>query len=1326
MSIKVEFIEFVKELKLFHPFDLIDMDTSSFTEIQNQEIESSYEKVILEDFIDITNNKITGLYLTNTKMNEIPDSISKFTDLEILDLRSNRINQISPQISALKNLKTLILRDNKITELPESIAELKNLEELILCTNKLVRLPRSLSQLNNLRILNVAENHLVKLDEELSKLTKLENFDFTFNELEEIPEIFTGLTKLTSIDFTENRIKFIPDSIHNIVTHLKSNSARIKFRNNEHMNDTAAVNNFIRYEPKDIDEVVRYPVTNQLILKTNDFILFNQLSDNFENLLEFDLSLFSWKNKSKYYFYEQYNQIFPSLKIRNLEDNNPIDKLVIIDLKTYNSLTNDEKKELHTKYYQKKFYMDDQYFNPSQEIFNSYITIDNNILLVNDLIEDIDVLIQNKLFQQYINDYIEAIEVICPFPRNKLKHLLNEYMRSFEPNEKLLANKFYENIYLNKGNIIEKYIPNYIPNYVTFLYFIIGSLIVFGFKLTVGATDLYINGWLEQIILAIFFVFQVYQGFTIQEYAKNFIERLENFNNQISSLKIGSSITSKLFVFISKLRSSFGVLVILVWISALTSIDKTLGKLDLFDYSFGNEFLDDFVTVIGSIVLFLSSFNVKFLLPELPFLSFAFFSDFFSIFIRSLGILGVFWAVYEGGWKVIIFPTLVEERDFGDKLDWYEVLALPIGIAVLIIGLIIDNSRVASLPIILFQLGLLLGGVLHAVVNKRDRYQMFFTLIFIICLGLSLSLIESNTSDSFSSETKVIQIIILFSILIVLVIPADIARKFLFIPFFIPMLLESYKQKNKLIIDDEWFSIRIEGIEEIISSVHQKADLKEYKDAINLIWKAIFRIFSELLTYEHSKQNTIKDIFSHTQYGIDYDSALYDIFEESTIFDILPYIEKAKYSNLVIKETDYEYVYPKFVEFYKSILEFRDEIIKINIIRMKENTSDKRYNSRRRRRRKYRSINNWDYNDNYWHNLITLEVKSKYDRILENKPNILTLIGISRYENGPTKKIWNIISKNANINGNLSYNHDFGIFKYLRKSISLEKDSTEDLVTTITVLMLYVILPLLFFSYLSFLPIYITIIILVSCIIIWYLFDQYHPYEIKQLMKEMKISSIHNKLIKFEYSEGNLNSVVLTLNNANSIPKSIQLLKTVKELTINSESLDTIPEQVGLINKLEFLCINGVNITNIHSNIGKLENLKKIFIENTQIKNLPETIFQNNTLEEIHLANNLIETIPQELSDMQSLTLLDLHGNNITTLPDTIGELQKITMLDFSNNKLEDLPRSLTKLKTLKFFEITHNPLNQLSSELKIWLRKMENSLVTDLSFFKNFDISDG
>lgn len=111
--------------------------------------------------------KVYKLSLRGEDLSFFPLEVTRFPNLQVLNLSANKIRVIPPAISELNNLQVLILANNKIKYLPDAMGEMENLEQLYLAGNKLVMVPAWEGGLSKLRRLDLTYNRLTQYEIDL-------------------------------------------------------------------------------------------------------------------------------------------------------------------------------------------------------------------------------------------------------------------------------------------------------------------------------------------------------------------------------------------------------------------------------------------------------------------------------------------------------------------------------------------------------------------------------------------------------------------------------------------------------------------------------------------------------------------------------------------------------------------------------------------------------------------------------------------------------------------------------------------------------------------------------------------------------------------------------------------------------------------------------------------------------------------------------------------------------------------------------------------------------------------------------------------------------
>jgi len=156
------------------------------------------------------------LFLDGNKLTSLPDTIGAIPSLRVLVLSNNSLQELPESIGNLSRLEVLVLHDNKLQELPESIGKLTSLRDLKLHRNKLQELPESIGNLTSLKNFYVQENELTILPKSIGKLTSLIRLYLGRNELIRLPETVGYLTSLRILVLPDNKLQELPESIGNL------------------------------------------------------------------------------------------------------------------------------------------------------------------------------------------------------------------------------------------------------------------------------------------------------------------------------------------------------------------------------------------------------------------------------------------------------------------------------------------------------------------------------------------------------------------------------------------------------------------------------------------------------------------------------------------------------------------------------------------------------------------------------------------------------------------------------------------------------------------------------------------------------------------------------------------------------------------------------------------------------------------------------------------------------------------------------------------------------------------------------------------------------
>ncbi len=147
----------------------------------------------LDQYLSSRNHSINYLKLTGRAIQEIPESISRFSFLDTLNLAYNEITSLPSGLFTLHNLQRLLLGHNQLTDLPPAIHRLRSLKELSIHHNPMTHIPSVLFELDQLERLTVSP-FIFKELKEIFPILNLED-PYTF-EHESIPTFLNQIIRL--------------------------------------------------------------------------------------------------------------------------------------------------------------------------------------------------------------------------------------------------------------------------------------------------------------------------------------------------------------------------------------------------------------------------------------------------------------------------------------------------------------------------------------------------------------------------------------------------------------------------------------------------------------------------------------------------------------------------------------------------------------------------------------------------------------------------------------------------------------------------------------------------------------------------------------------------------------------------------------------------------------------------------------------------------------------------------------------------------------------------------------------------------------------------
>nr|XP_061835970.1 leucine-rich repeat-containing protein 2-like isoform X2 [Nerophis lumbriciformis] len=158
-------------------------------------------------------------HVTDTKIQKLPDYLSCFTQLSVLEMPKNDLKELPAAIGQLSALRQLNVSYNRLSAIPAQLGLCDNLERLEVCGNfNLCQLPFELSGLKKLRHLDVSQNNLASIPVCTLRMSSLQLLDLSDNMLTDLPQDMDRLQQLQTLFVHKNHLTYLPQCLTNIPT----------------------------------------------------------------------------------------------------------------------------------------------------------------------------------------------------------------------------------------------------------------------------------------------------------------------------------------------------------------------------------------------------------------------------------------------------------------------------------------------------------------------------------------------------------------------------------------------------------------------------------------------------------------------------------------------------------------------------------------------------------------------------------------------------------------------------------------------------------------------------------------------------------------------------------------------------------------------------------------------------------------------------------------------------------------------------------------------------------------------------------------------------
>lgn len=122
---------------------------------------------------------IYGVSFSKMKLDSVPESLSTYKHLRVLDLSKNKLKRIPTFLGELTELEVLDVSKNRLEVFPLPVCRMTNLKQLILNRNFFDYMPECIGYLENLEYIDLYDTPIHNLPEGLVKMKALKKIDLT-------------------------------------------------------------------------------------------------------------------------------------------------------------------------------------------------------------------------------------------------------------------------------------------------------------------------------------------------------------------------------------------------------------------------------------------------------------------------------------------------------------------------------------------------------------------------------------------------------------------------------------------------------------------------------------------------------------------------------------------------------------------------------------------------------------------------------------------------------------------------------------------------------------------------------------------------------------------------------------------------------------------------------------------------------------------------------------------------------------------------------------------------------------------------------------------
>jgi hypothetical protein len=175
------------------------------------------------EILDLTGNQLSNLpddltrftqlrilFCSSNQFKHLPEVLGECHQLSMIGFKANQIGHIAEHAIPTQHLRWFILTDNQLGHVPDSLGDCAKMQKLMLAGNRLSRLPERLQQCKSLELLRIAANRFDSLPTWLLDMPKLAWLAYAGNSLSQlVPKATPNQLSTRAIDWSKLELQHV-------------------------------------------------------------------------------------------------------------------------------------------------------------------------------------------------------------------------------------------------------------------------------------------------------------------------------------------------------------------------------------------------------------------------------------------------------------------------------------------------------------------------------------------------------------------------------------------------------------------------------------------------------------------------------------------------------------------------------------------------------------------------------------------------------------------------------------------------------------------------------------------------------------------------------------------------------------------------------------------------------------------------------------------------------------------------------------------------------------------------------------------------------------